>query len=66
MITISEIMNGAWKERAIYTAEERGYPAEKDGTVITDDFAGLSESGGDVYQGFHPCRYLLCHAGTGC
>ena len=22
--------------------------------------------GGDVYQGFHPCRYLLCHAGTGC
>lgn len=31
MITISEIMNGAWKERAIYTAEERGIPSFADG-----------------------------------
>lgn len=30
-ITISEIMNGAWRDRAIYTAEERGIPAFADG-----------------------------------
>lgn len=30
-ITISSIMNGAWKERAIYTAEERGIPSFADG-----------------------------------
>ena len=30
-INLSEIMNGAWKERAIYTAEERGIPSFVDG-----------------------------------
>ena len=30
-INLSEIMNGAWKERAIYTAEERGIPSFADG-----------------------------------
>ena len=30
-INISEIMNGAWLERALYTAEERGIPAFADG-----------------------------------
>lgn len=29
--TITEIMNGAWRERAIYTAEERGIPSFADG-----------------------------------
>ena len=30
-IAISEIMNGPWRERAIYTAEERGIPSFVDG-----------------------------------
>ena len=30
-VTISEIMNGPWRERAIYTAEERGIPSIADG-----------------------------------
>lgn len=30
-ITISEIMNGAWRRRALYTAEERGIPSFADG-----------------------------------
>lgn len=30
-VTISEIMNGAWLERALYTAEERGIPSFADG-----------------------------------
>lgn len=30
-VTITEIMNGPWRERAIYTAEERGIPSFADG-----------------------------------